>query len=269
MTFFVVDVESDGPAPVLYSMVSFGAVRVDDALDKTFFGQTGPITENWDPESLAISRVTREEHLGYENPAIVMRRFAAWLAENSDGPPVFISDNPAYDWQFINYYLHAYTGSNPFGYSARRIGDVYGGILRDLNAGSKWRELIKTKATHDPVEDAMGNAEAFLALIKQYDLLGERPPLQTDLLLARAAGFDFVSIQENPPPHQSRLLLRFAELVRQELLTKLPDADALQMENMRLKVCMISAAKRLCSSEDKTNIPDLLRKAVYWNKDSA
>ena len=30
MSLFVVDVESDGPAPGLFSMVSFGAIRVDE-----------------------------------------------------------------------------------------------------------------------------------------------------------------------------------------------------------------------------------------------
>jgi len=47
MSLFVVDVEADGPCPGLYSMVSFGVVRVQEDLEKTptFFGQTAPITE--------------------------------------------------------------------------------------------------------------------------------------------------------------------------------------------------------------------------------
>jgi hypothetical protein len=61
----VLDVESDGPAPLLYSMVSFGAVIVEPGLSRTFRGETAPISESWIPEALAISGVTREQHLGF------------------------------------------------------------------------------------------------------------------------------------------------------------------------------------------------------------
>lgn len=32
MTFYMVDIEADGPAPSLYSMISLGAVVVDTSL---------------------------------------------------------------------------------------------------------------------------------------------------------------------------------------------------------------------------------------------
>lgn len=36
MSFIIVDVEADGPIPAEHSMVCFGAVLFDDALDKSF-----------------------------------------------------------------------------------------------------------------------------------------------------------------------------------------------------------------------------------------
>ncbi len=45
MSWFVVDVESDGPVPGKYSMVSFGAVLVESSLSQTFYGQTRPSSE--------------------------------------------------------------------------------------------------------------------------------------------------------------------------------------------------------------------------------
>ena len=66
MSFFIVDVETDGPAPGLYSMVSFAAVKVDEDLKTTFFGKTKPISEKWIPDALAISNISREEHLLYD-----------------------------------------------------------------------------------------------------------------------------------------------------------------------------------------------------------
>ena len=83
---------------------------------------------------------------------------------NSKGHPVFISDNPAFDWQFINYYFHYYLRTNPFGYSARRIGDLYCGLTQD--AQNKWKHLRKTDHDHNPVNDARGNAEALIEIQK-------------------------------------------------------------------------------------------------------
>jgi len=165
MGLFVVDVESDGPAPGLYSMVSFGVVVVEPSLSKTFYGQTRPISEDWVPEALAISGHTREEHLKFGDPKEVMEKFAQWLESvNSNGRPIFITDNVAFDWQFINYYFHKYLGRNPFGFSGRRIGDLYCGMVK--NAFAKWKHLRITKHTHHPVDDAKGNAEAILAMKK-------------------------------------------------------------------------------------------------------
>ena len=164
MSLIVVDVESDGAIPHKYSMVCFGAVVVEPSLSKTFYGQTKPISDEWQPEALAISGFSREEHLTFDEPSEVMLKFKDWIAANSNGKPVFISDNLAFDWQWINYYFHSFTGGNPFGFSGRRIGDLYSGVVKDYFAGSKWKEFRRTKHTHNPVDDAKGNAEALLKI---------------------------------------------------------------------------------------------------------
>lgn len=162
MSLIVVDVESDGPIPNKYSMVCFGAVIVEPGLSKTFYGETKPISDIWIPEALSISGFSREQHENFDDPLLVMQNFANWAEENSQGRPIFISDNPAYDWQFINYYFHYYLGKNPFGFSARRIGDLYCGMVKDSFA--KWKHLRKTVHDHNPVNDAKGNAEALLKM---------------------------------------------------------------------------------------------------------
>src|SRR5438034_7098484 len=125
MSCVVVDVESDGPIPAEFSMVCFGAVIFDDLLDKTFYGRTRPISDRFVPEALAISGFSREQHLSFEDPKPVMENFAAWLEKHTKGRPVFVSDNVAFDWQFIKYYFHRFLGKNPFGFSGRRIGALY------------------------------------------------------------------------------------------------------------------------------------------------
>ncbi len=165
MSYIVIDVEADGPIPNKYSMVSFGAVIVEPTLTKTFYGKVKPISNEWIPEALDVSGFSREEHESFGNPEEVMKEFFDWVMENSNGKPIFISDNPAFDWQWINYYFHSYIGKNPFGFSARRIGDLYCGMKMDTGLNSEWkRKLRKTKHDHNPVNDAKGNAEALLSM---------------------------------------------------------------------------------------------------------
>ncbi len=157
--------EADGPIPHKYSMVCFGAVVVEPSLSKTFYGKTAPISNEWIPEALAVSGFSRTEHERFEDPKSVMDAFADWLLVNSHGKPIFISNNPAFDWQWINFYFHTYLGKNPFGFSARRIGDLYCGMKMDTGLNSEWkRSLRKTMHDHHPVNDAKGNAEALLAM---------------------------------------------------------------------------------------------------------
>ncbi|MCC5945620.1 MAG: 3'-5' exoribonuclease [Bernardetiaceae bacterium] len=163
----MVDVEADGPIPHTYSMVCFGAVILDSTLNTTFYGKTKPISNKWVADALAVSGFSRQEHESFEDPQIVMQDFAHWIAQNSKGKPIFISDNPAFDWQWINYYFHTYLGKNPFGFSARRIGDLYCGMKMNAKLNAEWKKLYrKTAHDHNPVNDAKGNAEALLAMQK-------------------------------------------------------------------------------------------------------
>jgi len=69
MTYVSVDIEADGPIPGDYSMISFGAVVVEPALDRTFSGRCKPISEQWVPEALAVSGHTREATLAFPDAA--------------------------------------------------------------------------------------------------------------------------------------------------------------------------------------------------------
>ena len=165
--YIVVDVESDNQSPANGSMVCFGAVAVFD-FNERFLGKTKPITENFEPSALAISGYTREQHLQFDEPKKVIQEFEQWVLRVCEGDrPVFISDNPAFDWQWINFYFHRYLGRNPFGFSARRIGDLYCGMVQDASKNWEWKKLLrKTPHDHNPVNDALGNAEALLAIQK-------------------------------------------------------------------------------------------------------
>ncbi|HUG33240.1 MAG TPA: exonuclease domain-containing protein [Anaerolineales bacterium] len=168
MTYIMVDVETDGPIPADYSMICFGAVVVDDALNKTFYGQLHPISENWIPERLQISGFTRDQTLEFDDPKEVISKFDGWIKSNGKDMPMFISDNNGFDWQFVNYYFHHFLGKNPFGHSSTNLGSLYKGLARDTT--KNFKHLRQTKHTHNPVDDVIGNAEALLHMKKELGL---------------------------------------------------------------------------------------------------
>lgn len=168
MSYFMVDIEADGPIPGDYSMISFGAVLVKPGLEQSFYGELEPISEKWIPEALAVSGFSREDTVRFSPPRKVMDSFDRWILEHSRGQPMFISDNNGFDWQFINYYFHHFLGRNPFGFSSTNLGSLYKGCVRD--AFQSFKHLRETKHTHHPVDDARGNAEALLKMKEEFGL---------------------------------------------------------------------------------------------------
>ena len=168
MGYIMVDIEADGPIPGDHSMVCFGAVVVEPALQRTFYGRLKPISEVWVPDALAVSGFTREQTLAFEDPKAVMETFARWLSGLGAKRLVFVSDNNGFDWQFINWYFRHFLGENPFGFSSQNLGSLYKGLMRDSFASFK--HLRRTAHTHHPVDDARGNAEALLHMKEQMGL---------------------------------------------------------------------------------------------------
>lgn len=167
MTYIMVDVETDGAIPSDYSMIEIGAIVVDEALDKTFYGKLRPISDNYNPKALAVSGYSREQTLEFDDPRLVMENFAKWLKDvvPQGQRPIFISDNNGFDWMFVCWYFHHFTGNNPFGFSSQNLGSLYKGFVKDTF--KNFKHLRKTRHTHNPVDDAKGNAEALLEIKRQ------------------------------------------------------------------------------------------------------
>lgn len=166
MTWFSLDIEANGPAPGLYSMTSFGAVAVRDDLTDTYYAELKPLPgAAVDPEALAIAGLSMEhlEEHG-QDPIKAMTSFDEWLHATSTNRPVLISDNPGFDAAFVSYYFALAGIPNPFGFSSRRIGDLYAGFHQDSRQSSAWKELRTTTHTHNALDDAIGNAGALLKI---------------------------------------------------------------------------------------------------------
>ncbi len=168
----VLDVESDGPAAGLYNMISFGLVSVADPAN-AFLGEVAPVLESAGVQQARdVVGVSYEQQKGYRAPEVVMREAVGWVNKLTEGKrAVFWSDNPAFDWQFWNWHCHKYVGDNPGGFSARRIGDLDAGRRGEPLNTSAFKKRRETAHTHNPVDDARGNAEALRWVLEQ---MGEK-----------------------------------------------------------------------------------------------
>ncbi|HHD82428.1 MAG TPA: exonuclease [Campylobacterales bacterium] len=169
MCWISIDIEADGLIPSRYSMISLGAVVVEKGLKRQFYDTLKPISDEYDPEALAISGFSREETLSFDDPKEVMLRFKDWLDKNCITKPYFISDNNGFDWQFVNWYFHNFLGENPFGYNSTNLRSLYQGLNKDMNV--HFKHLRKTEHTHNALDDAIGNAEALLRIINDFKLV--------------------------------------------------------------------------------------------------
>jgi hypothetical protein len=124
--FNMVDIEADGPIPGLYSMLSFGVAAFD--IDKNLLGT---FTRNLDllpnatqhPDTMEFWNRPVSNKKAYDatrvntvNPKSAMKDFADFLY-NLPGTPIFVGYPALYDFKWIDYYFHAFYGSNPFGFS--------------------------------------------------------------------------------------------------------------------------------------------------------
>lgn len=163
MSKFVVDVEATGPCPGLYSMIDFGVVLLSDTTKTYHSGLMAPIPgSNYVDSAMSVTGTDWDDmrHNG-RNIHLVMQEFAVWVQEhNTGGRAMFFSDNNGFDWQFMNYYFHWTLGENPFGHSSSNINCLFKGM--QLNMKTNIKKLRKTRHSHHPVDDAMGNAEALI-----------------------------------------------------------------------------------------------------------
>lgn len=163
----IVDCEASGPCPTCGDLIQFAAIAENG---ETFVSDKfPPLYEKYDIGAYNAIGLSREEHLAYTGDfATEATRFNKWLKQFDRC--TFWSDNPAFDWQYINWLMHTYEGKNPFGFSARRIGDLFAGLLQDINNHTSWKKFRKTKHTHDPLDDVHGNMEAFQFIRKNWKI---------------------------------------------------------------------------------------------------
>ena len=149
----LVDCEARGASPVNGTMTEFGAVHYDSR--ETFHGR---LFEGLpDPEHPVVPIVGKRIATDWE----VATDLTEWLRKLfGNGRVVLVSDNPAYDFMWVAGMFDRAALPNPFGHSGRRIGDFWAGMHGSWSDTQGWKRFRRTPHDHNPVNDAMGNAEA-------------------------------------------------------------------------------------------------------------
>lgn len=166
--FISVDVETAGPIPGEYSLLSIGACDVDDET-RSFSIELKPINANADPKALEITGLSLEVLMEQgETPEAAMAAFGDWARglAGSHCTLVFVGFNAPFDWSFVNYYFHRYAGENPFGFAALDVKALYMGATGCSWADTRSSEIAKQlgpahRGDHNALHDAKYQAELF------------------------------------------------------------------------------------------------------------
>ena len=172
--YFSVDVETAGPNPSQYSLLSIGACTIQEP-HSPFYVELRPVNDALDPAAHAVHRLDMEKLM--ENglsPQEALNRFETWVLDQTPegGKPVFVAFNAPFDWMFVNDYFHRYLGRNPFGHAALDMKAFFMGLT-----GVSWSEttmrtvaqsyLDNQELTHNALRDALDQKEIFTRMLSE------------------------------------------------------------------------------------------------------
>jgi hypothetical protein len=174
------DIESDGPIPGPHSMLSFGSVAFDDEGNELGFftrnletleGARGhPDTMKWwATQSIAWEACRKDP----ASPTTALPEYVAWVG-SLPGKPVFVGYPVAFDFLFMHWYLHRFTGGSPFSHSALDMKTL---AMSLLGGKLRYREATKRNMprawfppnshNHVAVDDAREQGLLFVAMRKE------------------------------------------------------------------------------------------------------
>lgn len=172
--YISVDVETSGPNPGSYSLLSIGACLVSDPA-QGFYVEMQPVTGASISESLQISGLDVDalKSRGL-HPVDAMKSFADWVAHvtPADDQPVFVALNAPFDWMFVADYFHRFLGRNPFGHKALDMKAFFMGMHGIEWGGTGFEDIthhyqIELSLPHHALQDARAQAELFRKMLDE------------------------------------------------------------------------------------------------------
>ena len=174
--FISCDIESNGPIPGDYSMLSLGAAAfgADGKQLSTFSvnlehcpgASEHPDTMKWWESNKQAYEATRKDMLP---PKLAMQRFVDWV-NKQPGKPVFVGYPAGFDFLFVYWYLIHFLGSSPFSFSALDIKTYAMAVMKTeyrqstkKNMPKEW--FPKDPHTHIAVDDAIEQGKLFCNML--------------------------------------------------------------------------------------------------------
>ena len=176
-----VDIEADGRAPGISSMLAFGSAAF--TLDKELLGifsanleqlsgaaPTPDVMRWWEQQPKAWA-ACRENLL---SPATAMADYASHLKDlrARHGRLVFMGFPAAYDFAWIGWYFHRFTGANPFGISGLCLKSLAATYLKlpygkatKRNFPKRWFDRLPH--THIALDDAVEQGAMGINMIRE------------------------------------------------------------------------------------------------------
>ena len=179
--YVVVDVETSGPNPGKYDLLSIGACTITEPR-KTFYIELIPKSENYQEEAMGIHNLKFDElKISGTEPKEAFEKLAVWVKDiTPEGyTPVFAAFNAPFDWLFMTEYFYKHLGYNPFGHKAIDIKALYMGLhpINWLDTSHKQiseHYIGKKELSHHALEDAIDEAELLSKMLKEIKNLMER-----------------------------------------------------------------------------------------------
>jgi DNA polymerase III epsilon subunit-like protein len=179
------DVETDGPVPGPFSLLSFGLSAIGrydgrrlerwPAQEHTFYRELRPISDEFDPKAMTVNGLDRDR-LAAEgsDPRQAMSDAADWVRTISIGHrPVLVAYPVAFDWAFLYWYFERFAREgSPFGHSScldiRTHYQALVGTVFDRSGKAEMPEFLKPSAphTHNALDDAIEQGELFANLLE-------------------------------------------------------------------------------------------------------
>jgi len=171
--YISVDVETAGPTPGEYALLSIGACTVLEPR-KTFYVELQPDKDNFDPQAMSIHQLDAAVLARSAiPPRDALLAFEQWLQETVPAPhkPIFVAFNAPFDWMFLANYFQRYLGRNPFGHSALDIKALYMGASGSSWAGTSGEflhalYLNNQSLSHNALQDAIDQAVIFMRILE-------------------------------------------------------------------------------------------------------
>jgi DNA polymerase III epsilon subunit-like protein len=193
--YFSADIETDGPIPGPYSMLSFALVYAGAFDGSTFYkpadygehfyAELQPISNQFEAEAIRVNGLDRAA-LARDGltPREAMTSAARWIRRIAGASePVFVAYPLSFDWSWLYWYFVQFSDEpSPFGYS--KCFDMKTAIAVKLGrtiASSGRQKLPPSLApasshTHHALDDAVAQAEIFAKLFTTEFPLAQQLP---------------------------------------------------------------------------------------------